>query len=485
MNSVRRSLYHLLVNNYYTIALQLIGTMIISRLLTPAEVGIYAVAAVLVAVASQLRDFGLQEYIIQAKDLSKSRIRAAFGMNILTSWSMACLFLVSSKAVGDFYHQPGISEIMRIQAINLCLVPFGAINMAYFRRELNYRPNLVAGTFSSTLSFVVATTLAFNGFGYMSLAWSAFSGVVSSVTISLYFRPADFPRWPSFKGIGEVFHFSKYAMSIYAFGQISKSAPEAVVGRVEDTTAVAYLSRANGMIEVFNRLVISPAIEICLPAFSKASHSGDGTRWGYLRATTLLTGIGWPFFIAMALLSYSAIRLLYGPQWGASVPLAQILCFVPVVQLVYWLAGEVMIAVGRIDQSNRLQIINVSLRLASLLLIFPYGLSGVCWGLLGAALIGTVVSHHFLHHVIELRFRDVMIACKPSLYTAALSSLPAIVLTTLFTQDEGNYFVMLLATGLLTVVFWLAAIKLFAHPLWSELNLLANNISKKFRGIAR
>ncbi len=455
------------------------GTLIVSRLLTPTEIGIYSVAAVLAALAGQLRDFGLGEYLIQERQLTHARIRSAFGMNIITSWTMAAVFFFSSTVIGEFYRQPGVADVMRIQCINFLLVPFGAITMAFFRREMNYRPLFLAGILSSTVSFIVATSLVLTGFGYISLAWSSLAGIVTSVVVSVVYRPSDYPRWPSFKGLGEVIHFSKHAMGIYFFGQIGKSAPEAIIGRALDVASVAFFSRANGMMEVFNRAVLRPTLSICLPYFSQAARAGQETRIGYLKATTLLTGIGWPFFIAISALAYSAIRLLYGPQWMVSVPLAQILCLAAIMELPYWLAAEVMIAAGRIDQSNRLQFIVQSLRLGSLVLVLPFGLTGACWGLVLAALGGAVVSHNFLRRIIGLRFGDVVRACAPSAATAVVSSIPAMLVVGFINQDESNYLWVLFGTGSATAVAWAAALRIFRHPFWDEICLIAAKLTKK------
>lgn len=479
MSTVRRSFSYLLALNYYGVVLQLIGTLVISRLLTPTDIGIFSVAAVLGSLASQLRDFGLQEYLIQEKQLTNSRIRAAFGMNIITSWSMALLFFASSAAVGEFYRQPGITDVMRIQSITFLLVPFGAITMAYFRRELNYRPMFICGMLSGTTSFTVSIVMVLNGFGYMSLAWAALVAVVVGVTASTFFRPKSYPRWPSFRGLGEVFHFSKHAMGIYVFGQLGKSAPEAIIGRALDVASVAFFSRANGMMEIFNKGVVRPTVEICLPYFSKASRAGTEPRIGYLRATALLTGIGWPFFIAIGIVAPSAIRLLYGPQWAYSVPLAQILCMVALVELFYWLSGEVMIAEGRVDQSNRLQFILQMLRLAGILLVFPFGLTGVCWGLLLASLVGAVISHSFLHRIIGLSFADVVKACTPSVLTTLVSSIPTILVAGLIDQGESNYFWVVFGSAFATAVAWILALRLFRHPFWDEISMIATRFIKK------
>jgi O-antigen/teichoic acid export membrane protein len=103
---------------------------------------------------------------------------------------------------------------MRLQCFNFVLIPFGAINMAWFRRELNFKPIFLCGVGADLLSLVVAIVLALRGMGAMSLAWSSLTGVVVTVVVSMALRPASFPRWPALKGIGEVIKFGSYASII-------------------------------------------------------------------------------------------------------------------------------------------------------------------------------------------------------------------------------------------------------------------------------
>jgi O-antigen/teichoic acid export membrane protein len=352
--------------------------------------------------------------------------------------------------------------------------------MAYFRRELNYRPIFIAGLLANITSFVVATSAAFAGLGYLSLAWSSLAGVIVTVAVSIIARPKDFPRWPGLKGLREVAHFGKHASGIYFVSQIGRSAPEAVIGRALDMASVAFFSRANGLMEIFNKTVLRAAVPVCLPYFSQAARANQGTKIGYLKATTLLTGIGWPFFLYIGLIAYSAIRLLYGPQWMTSVPLAQILCLAAILELPYYLASEVMIAEGRIDQSNRLQFFVQSLRLASLVLVFPFGLTGACWGLVAAGLGGAFISHQFLHKIIGLHFVDALRACTSSAYVALTSITPALIVVAYTDQTESNFLPVFSGCSVLMAVSWLCAIKFCAHPFWDEINLIIKQLKVKF-----
>ena len=76
---------------------------------------------------------------------------------------MAAGLLSASGSIADFYREPGVASIMRVQAFNFLLIPFGAVTFAYFRRNLNYRPFFWASLLSNITSLSVALVCAWAG----------------------------------------------------------------------------------------------------------------------------------------------------------------------------------------------------------------------------------------------------------------------------------------------------------------------------------
>ena len=134
MSTVRRSLVYSALEGWVAIFFQVASTVVIARLLSPAEMGVFAVGAVFASLASTVRDFGVAEYLIQEKELSRDAFRAALSVNIAISWLMAVLLFALAPAVAEFYRQDGVAEVMRVQAASFLLIPFGAVTIAWFRR---------------------------------------------------------------------------------------------------------------------------------------------------------------------------------------------------------------------------------------------------------------------------------------------------------------------------------------------------------------
>ncbi len=192
----------------------------------------------------------------------------------------------------------------------------------------------------------------------MSLAWSSLSGVIVSVVVATVMRPKELPRLPGTVGLRAVLHFGKHATGIYLFGQIGKSAPELIIGRLLGMAPVAFFSRANGLGELFQRTVMRAVLPVCLPDFAKESNNGEKYLERLSADRILYYGVGWPFFAFLSAMAFSAVRIIYGTQWHASVPLARVLCVVAAVEVAYLLATEVLIANGDVRAAHHLQFAN-------------------------------------------------------------------------------------------------------------------------------
>lgn len=481
MTTIRRSLAYSIADSYLALPLQIVGTMIISRLLTPAETGVFAVAAVFSAFASTFRDFGVAEYLIQEKELDAEKIRAALTVNIVISWAMGFLLFFAAPLAADFYHTNGVAEVMRVQAFNFLLIPFGAVTMANFRRQLDFRPIFIANLLGNITSFTVANVCAFQGLGYMSLAWSSLAAILVTVGTSMWFRPADFPRWPGIKGIGRVIHFGKFASGIYVFGQLGKGAPEMIIGRAQNMVGVALFSRASGLVEIFYRTVLRSVMPVCMPYFAKSNREQGSVVEGYLTCISYLTVIGWPFLAFIGVIAYAAVRIIYGPQWMESIPLAQVLCVAGAIELIHYLAKEALMAIGDVKRCNVLQVGIQATRIVGLFAVVPFGLYGACWGLLAATVFGTALSQWNLARAIGLRASDVARRCLPSLYIAALSTAPVALWAAAEGISEDNFLRFAFAGGPVTASVWLLALRFFQHPLWDEMTALAQNLILKYR----
>ena len=113
MTSVRRALAISFIERYALIVLSLASNILLARLLTPTEIGLYSVSLAAIGIAQVLRDFGIGTYLIQEKNLTNKSIGTAFGLSLLLGMILFGLCYFCAPIAGDIYDKPTITIILQ------------------------------------------------------------------------------------------------------------------------------------------------------------------------------------------------------------------------------------------------------------------------------------------------------------------------------------------------------------------------------------
>lgn len=468
MSAIKRSLGIAFLTQYAELVIQFVGLMILARIITSEEVGIYSVAAFLMALLHVFRDFGVAKYIIQTDTLCEQEIRSAFGVAYILACAVALVLLASSGAAARFYNEPQVQDILIVMSASFAITPVGSVLGAILRRNMQLK-RLAAVRIGSTVCHVlVSLVLAFLGYGAMSLAWANFASIVSFGVLAALLRPAAVPLLPSFKNLRKILSFG----SISSLGSVANVAgnnsPDVIIGKAISLAATGYFSRGNGLVQMFKTLISGAIVPLVLPYFSQLRRDKADMVAPYRLAIAHLTGFAWPFFAVMALLALPMVRTLYGPNWDVSVPIVRILCLAGAISTLATFAGEVMIAYGHIKKVTKLQLMTQPVRVLAVLGGSFYGLEGVALALVGAECIALAVTSHFLHATTGVGFRSVLAAAaKSAVVTAACAIGPALVV--LGWPGQAHLWLQLIAGGSAALAGWLAAILLANHPVKQHL----------------
>ena len=125
MNLIHRSILFSAVERYGNLFFFLISTAILSRLLTPAEFGVYAfINALTVVLAASFQEFGGANYLIQKQSLSEKSIRTAFTITMCLSVLFAVSLFEFRHLAAWFFSEEGLKIGIAVAAINFLLSPF-------------------------------------------------------------------------------------------------------------------------------------------------------------------------------------------------------------------------------------------------------------------------------------------------------------------------------------------------------------------------
>jgi len=323
--STRRSLFFSFLDRYASLLISVASSMVIARLLTPADIGVFSVTMVLLMYVATVRDMGAGQYLLQEKELTTERIRAVWAVQLGLGLALACLVLLASYPVAVFYNEPRMRDILLVVALNYAINPFGSLTYAWLMREMRFE-SVALMRFSAGLSgALISTWFAWKGHGPISLAFGSLASTVVNALMAIYYRPKSFPWLPGVAEIKRVLVFGSQLTASSLVSTVSASAPELLLGKLQDLASVGLYSRASGLVQMFYRLFVDAVGAVCLPWFAKQSREQGGVVEPFLKATSYVTAFGWSFCVAIVCLAHPIVRLLYGNQWDQSVDLARLL----------------------------------------------------------------------------------------------------------------------------------------------------------------
>lgn len=476
--NVRRSLMLAGLASNFSTAIGFITSMVLARLLLPADVGLYSLTASLVGLVTVIRDFGVSAYVIREPNLDRNKIANAFGLMLVSSWTLAAVVALFRKPLSEFYGEPGMEGLMLILALNFMLIPFGAITLAYLNREMRFGANFVLTASSALVNAAVSIALAKYGFGAFSLAWATLASTFVSVLGSMCFRPAWWPWFPRLRDWREIASLGLPLTGASLVGQMTSSSTDLIVGRILGTDSVALLGKAIVMRSLFEQLVMGAVRVVALPYFSAMQHNGSELKPIYLSSSRLLTGIGWPFFILLTVLADPIILLLFGPNWVAASDLIPWVAMSAIMALPFYLTSSILTSLGMAGTMLRSESILLFAKVLIVTATAPLGLQAVAVALTFVSVGAVLLWGRSLRQAIGLGpmelLRQQVGSASLALMTAMTGSLGNVVADGV----SAHPFAHLLIGGAFGVSGWLLAIAVVRHPLGPELIRASRKLMK-------
>lgn len=450
---------------YVEMGIQFVSVMVLARILSPSEVGTFSVAATLTMMLHAFRDFGVTQYVIQERELTREKLQAVMGVAIMLALAVAAVLAALSGPAAQFYDNPALHQVMLVMSGSFAISPFGSVMLGVLRRNNRLEAIFCVKTMSALCHIGVAVTMGLSGYGALSLAWANFAGVLAFGVAANLFRPSNFPWTPRFRNIGAILSFG----SVSSLGNLASiagtSAPELIVGKMMDMAAVGYFSRSNGLVQLFTRLIGNALTPLVLPHFAQVRREGKPLVASYLMAVSQLTAVAWPFLAVLLLLAYPTTHALYGPRWEASVPVTQVLCVASAIAAASLFSSQAMVAAGHVRSATLCTVLVQPVRIVAVLAFSTQGLLAVAFALVISECIAAAGVCWFLRHTLGVRPLALARACAPSALITLCSVAVPFLLWLNGANSTPHVWSTLALGGLGAALGWLGGLMLTRHPL--------------------
>lgn len=356
------------------------STLAVIRILDPNDYGIFAMTQVVLVFLSFMNGYGLASSIIQAEKVDPMRIRQAFGMLLLLNGGIAILQILLAPVAADYYRQPIIEDLLKVQAIIFLATPFMVLPEALMTRNLEFKKPAIINLISAVVGAAVALYFALNGHGVWTLIYAPMA-IFWTRAICLVIA-VKFYIWPSFnfKGAGAMFGFGATLLASHFFWTIQSQSDIFIAGRFLDPHDLGLYAEALFLTTIFAAKFVPPLNEVAFPAYSRLQEDPKALSWSFLKAVRLIMLISCPLYLGMSVTAAPLVGTLFGPKWLEMAPFVSILALAMPVMTLQILFAPANNAVGKPQITARASFVGAILMPITFLVGLQWGAIGLAWG---------------------------------------------------------------------------------------------------------
>lgn len=358
--------------------IMVVTMIVLARILTPHEFGIYALLMVFVSFSQILAQMGTSSAVIYFDDLTDRFLSTAFYFSVGTSVAVYLLLFSGAGFLANFMDEPALQGLLQLIGLVLVINSLSMIQRALLEKKMDFKKVILVEKAALLISSAVGIAAAILGFGAASFVLMALSQAVLQLigfTVFGHWRPRVM------FGILELRRMLSYSLNLVGFTIINYFA------RQSDNFLVGKFigSGALGIYSVAYRIMLYPLenvsrvlIRVLFPAFSEVKHDNARFKRGYLQAISFIALVTFPLMLGLLAVAPLFVDVVFGEGWEELAPLLMILSVVGLQQSIVTTVGSIYLAKGTTGMMFWIGGIN-----AVVTVLFFLG--GVWFGILGMA----------------------------------------------------------------------------------------------------
>lgn len=339
----------------------LVVFFILARLLNVESFGFINLANFIILFLSLLVVSGFQVALIQKKDLTEIDINSVLIIVLLLGLAFSALLFFSASLIALLFAQPELEGILKFMSPILIFKSVSVVPDALLQRELNFKALAKRNVLSYLISGIVSISLAYMGFGYMSLVWQQILIPLIGMILlwaSIKWRP-NF-RF-SFDVVKSLFQYARLILVTEFLSVFNREGLRIFIGYFLGPVALGYYSMAGRITNLTVKLLTVTLSKVALPYFSKIQDDIPNVRIQFYKFTSLSSAVIFPIIASLIVFSEEIIPLVFGAKWMNSIVLLQILLFGSFVHSLSYFNGSVITALGKAKWRMNLAILRLAL----------------------------------------------------------------------------------------------------------------------------
>lgn len=357
-----------------------LSTIILARILIPADFGLVAMVAAFSGFVSIFKDLGFSMAIIQREKVTHDQVSILFWFNIILCFCISLLFICSAPLIVSFYKEQRLFYIIIAYAASIFISSLSVQHNAILSRKMEFKKIALVNIISSILAVMVSVIMAFLNFGYWSLVFLTLAQSLFATLLLWYYcrwKP-KFILWQS--DIRTFLHFGAGISGFNVINYCARNMDNVIIGKFLGSTILGFYSKAYQLMMMPLTKLRDPLVTVGTPALSSLLNDPIRYRNYYYKLNFIICFFSFPMTVFLAIFAKELILIVLGPKWIASVLIFQLLSISAFIQPITGTTGSIFISTGKSSQFFKMGLISSVIIISSFFAGIHWGVNGVVIG---------------------------------------------------------------------------------------------------------
>jgi len=413
-----------------------VSTLILARLLIPADFGLVALATSIYGALEIMSSFSFDLVLIQNQQAERRHYDTAWTFNVIFGVANGVILVALASPAAAFFLEPRLEAIIYFVALAAFLDGLSNIGTVAFQKDLELHKEVTFSLARKLTGFVVTLILAF----WLRSYWALVAGILSSTIVKVILSYWLHPYRPKLclTASRELFHFSRWLLLNGILIFLNYRGIDFVIGKMAGPQAVGLYSVAHEISNLPTTDLVWPIARAVFPGYSKLAGDRPALRATFLQVVSLIALITIPAGIGIGLVAEPLVLVMLGEKWGDAVALLQVLAIYGVVRALHNPPGSIYLALGKPRVIFNLQVLHLAIGVPLLIwLMGACGLIGAPLAILAALAVTMPTNYVWLMRELDLPFSGVAEALWRPLTATALMCVTGIWLQWVWPSSGG------------------------------------------------
>jgi len=360
-----------------SLALRVVPTVVLARLLTPADFGVVTMVTTFSLLLMSFGTSGFTEAVIQPEEMNRFQASNLFWITCAIGLVLTIGFAALGPLLARFFRNPLVTRVAVATSVAIFISGVATVHTALLKRGMRFTAVSVNDVVALAVYSAVGILLAFRGWGYRALV-AAIVAQALSTTIGAWWLCRWVPSLPRRGvGTGAILRFAAHVYGRFSANYFARNFDNVLVGWQFNAAALGYYKKAYDLFALTASQVTGPLHSVALAALSRLNQEPARFKRYLANSLGIVALVGMAVGADLTLVGQDVVRLVLGPKWSESARIFELFGPGIGIMLLYSTVGWIHLSIGKPARWLRWSLVEAAATASLFVLALPWGPAGI------------------------------------------------------------------------------------------------------------